>query len=149
MGCTHQNESLLKGEITMDNSHVGLSELRDDPILIENTLKTALESSFSSVMLTRADAGYSVRYVNPAFTELTGYRYDEVVGKDPSILHGPKTDRKLMGQLRETIESGLTFHGKTVNYRKDGSEFQMEWKILPIVNSEKQTTHFLAVQRAV
>jgi len=56
-------------------------------------------------MLTRADADCSVKYVNPAFTELTGYRYDEVVGKDPSILHGPKTDRKLMRQLRETIES--------------------------------------------
>lgn len=133
----------------MDSNHLGLSELSDDPVLIENTLKKALEGNFSSVMLTRADAGYSVRYVNPAFTELTGYHYDEVVGKDPSILHGPKTDRKLMRQLRETIESGKKFHGKTVNYRKDGSEFHMEWRILPVVNSQNQTTHFLAVQRAV
>ncbi len=133
----------------MKNNHLDLSELRNDPILIENTLKIALEGNFSSLMLTRADAGYPIAYVNPAFTELTGYRYDEVVGKDPSILHGPKTDRKLMGQLRETIENGKTFYGKTVNYRKDGSEFHMEWKIFPIVNSDKQTSHFLAVQRAV
>jgi PAS domain S-box-containing protein len=61
-------------------------------------------------MLTRADAGYPILYVNPAFTELTGYCYDEVVGKDPGILQGPKTDRKLLGQLRETIESEKTFH---------------------------------------
>ncbi len=121
----------------------------DDPTLIINSLKTALDSNFSSVMLTRADEGYPILYVNPAFTELTGYSYDEVVGKDPGILQGPKTDRKLLGQLRETLKGGNTFHGKTVNYRKDGSEFIMEWKIFPIDNSEKRTTHFLAVQRAV
>ena len=132
----------------MNNSQLDLSELKGDPTLIENTLKIALDSNFSSVMLTRADAGYPIIYVNPAFTKLTGYRYDEVVGKDPGILQGPKTDRKLLGQLRETIESGKTFHGKTVNYRKDGSEFDMEWKIYPILNSENRTSHFLAVQRS-
>jgi PAS domain S-box-containing protein len=49
----------------------------------------------------------------------------------------------------ERLESGNAFHGKTVNYRKDGSEFIMEWKIFPINNSENRTTHFLAVLRAV
>lgn len=87
----------------------------------------------------------SLSQLNPAFTEFTGYSSGEVVGKDPGILQGPKTDRKLLEQLREKLEGGNTFHGKTVNYRKDGSEFIMEWKIFPINNSEKQTTHFLAV----
>ncbi len=132
----------------MKNNNFDLNKLGEDPILIENTLRAALDSNFSSVMLTSADAGYPTLYVNPAFTKLTGYRYDEVVGKDPGILQGPKTDRKLLGQLRERLESGNVFHGKTVNYRKDGSEFIMEWKIFPINNSENHTTHFLAVQRA-
>ena len=132
----------------MKNNNFDLNKLGEDPILIENTLRAALDSNFSSVMLTSADAGYPTLYVNPAFTKLTGYHYDEVVGKDPRILQGPKTDRKLLGQLRERLESGNVFHGKTVNYRKDGSEFIMEWKIFPINNSENQTTHFLAVQRA-
>lgn len=139
----------MKGEIAMKNDLLDLNELRDDPILIENILKIALDSNFSSVMLTRANAGYPILYVNPAFTKLTGYRYDEVIGQDPGILQGPKTDRNLLGHLSETIESGKTFHGKTVNYRKDGSEFQMEWKIFPIANSENQISHYLAVQRAV
>jgi len=64
-------------------------------------------------------------------------------------LQGPKTDQKLLGELREKLESGDKFHGKTVNYRKDGSEFIMEWKIFPISNSEKRTTHFLAFQHAI
>lgn len=132
----------------MNNKHIDLNNLDNDPTLIENTLKIALDSNFSSVMLTRADGGYSILYVNPAFTELTGYSYDEVIGKDPGILQGPKTDRKLLQQLREKLGRSDIFHGKTVNYRKDGSEFNMEWKIFPIKNSTKQTTHFLAVQRA-
>ena len=126
-----------------------LKKIGDDATLIENILRTALDSNFSSVMLTRADDGYPILYVNPAFSDLTGYSYDEVIGKDPGILQGPKTDRKLLGHLRETLERENTFHGKTVNYRKDGSDFIMEWKIFPISNSEKRTTHFLAVQREV
>ena len=133
----------------MKNNKFNLKKIGDDATLIENILRTALDSNFSSVMLTRADNGYPILYVNTAFSDLTGYSYDEVIGKDPGILQGPKTDRKLLGHLRETLEREDTFHGKTVNYRKDGSEFIMEWKIFPISNSEKRTTHFLAVQREV
>lgn len=133
----------------MSKVYFNLKQLGDDQSLIENALKIALDNNISSVMLTRADGGYPIVYVNPAFTKLTGYSYDEVAGKDPGILQGPKTDRKLLEELREKLESGDTFHGKTVNYRKDGSEFIMEWKIFPISNSEKRTTHFLAFQHAI
>ena len=133
----------------MSKVHFNLKQLGDDQALLENALKIALDNNISSVMLTRADGGYPIIYVNTAFTKLTGYSYDEVAGKDPGILQGPKTDRKLLEELREKLESGDKFHGKTVNYRKDGSEFIMEWKIFPISNSEKRTTHFLAFQHAI
>ena len=99
----------------MNKNLFDLNEMGKDSTLIENTLKIALDGNFSSVMLTRADVGYPIVYVNSAFSELTGYSCDEVVGKDPGILQGPKTDRKLIAQLRETLESGDTFHGETVN----------------------------------
>ena len=133
----------------MSKIYFNLDQLGDDQTLLENALEIALDNNPSSVMLTRADAGYPILYVNPAFTELTGYSFDEVAGKDPGILQGPKTDQKLLERLREKLDSGETFHGKTVNYHKDGSEFIMEWKIFPITNSEKRTTHFLAFQTAI
>ena len=133
----------------MSKYYFNLNQLGDDRTLIENALKTALDCNFASVMVTRADEGYPIIYVNPAFTELTGYSYDEVAGQGPSILQGPKTDRKLLDQLRESLDKEEIFHGRTVNYRKDGSEFIMEWKIFPLTNSEKRTTHYLAVQRAL
>lgn len=133
----------------MSKLYFNLDQLGEDQILLGNALKIALDNNPSSVMLTRADAGYPTLYVNPAFTKLTGYSFEEVAGKDPGILQGPKTDQKLIGKLREKLDGGETFHGKTVNYRKDGSEFIMEWKIFPITNSEKRTTHFLAFQTAI
>lgn len=121
--------------------------ISEDKALIENLLKTIIDNNFSSVMLTKADAGYPIVFVNEAFTELTGYEIDEIVGKTPSFLQGPNTDREIIEQLGEKLDNGKIFHGKTINYRKDGTEFMMEWKILPIYNSNNQTTHFLAVQR--
>jgi len=133
----------------MSKIYFNLGQLGDDQTLLENALEIALDNNPSSVMLTRADDGYPILYVNPAFTELTGYSFDEVAGQDPGILQGPKTDQKLLERLREKLDSGETFHGKTVNYRKNGSEFIMEWKIFPITDSEKRTTHFLAFQKAI
>lgn len=115
---------------------------------IEALLTVALDSNFSSLMLTGAADGYPIKYVNPAFTELTGYTAEEVIGKNPGLLQGPKTDRDLLKELRDKIDGGQAFHGRTVNYRKDGSEFTMEWKVYPINNAKNETTHYLAVQRA-
>jgi PAS domain S-box-containing protein len=133
----------------MSKIYFNLDQFGDDQALLKNALEIALDNNSYSVMLTRADAGYPILYVNPAFTELTGYSFDEVAGKDPKILQGPKTDQKLLERLREKLDSGETFHGKTVNYCKDGSEFIMEWKIFPIRNSEQRTTHFLAFQKSI
>ncbi len=131
----------------MSNNRLRIELTGNDQITIESMLNVAMDSNFSSIMLTSASDGYQIKYVNPAFTELTGYMPEEVIGKDPSLLQGPKTDRSLLTQLREKLNSGDIFHGKTINYRKDGSEFMMEWKIYPIKNADQQTTFFMAVQR--
>ncbi len=131
----------------MSNNKLRMELTGNDQITVENMLNVAMDSNFSSIMLTSASESYQIKYVNPAFTELTGYTPEEVIGKDPSLLQGPKTDRSLLTQLREKLNSGDIFHGKTINYRKDGSEFMMEWKIYPIKNADQQTTFFMAVQR--
>ena len=69
----------------MSNYYFNLNQLSNDQTLIENALKTALDCNFASVMVTRADEGYPIIYVNQAFTELTGYSSDEVAGHGPSL----------------------------------------------------------------
>lgn len=111
----------------------------------------AAELAFNSIMVTKAtdDAGGStIIYVNDAFTEMTGYAADEVVGETPGMLQGPKTERSELDRLDEKIHNGETFHGETINYRKDSSEFIIEWKVAPIVH-DGEITHYVSVQRDV
>ena len=117
--------------------------------IMQNMLHFALESSFQGVMITLAEPGYPIVYVNPTFCEITGYAFEELVGKSPAILQGDKSDQKVLTELKEKLDEGNVFHGKTFNYRKDGSEFIMEWKIVPIHGEEGVVSHYLAIQREV
>jgi PAS domain S-box-containing protein len=115
-------------------------------------LNTAIEQSSESVMITTAQLdrpGPQIVYVNPAFTKMTGYAPEEVIGKTPRILQGPKTDRAVLARLREDCKAGKIFHGEAINYRKDGSEFYLEWSIRPVENERGAVTHFVAIQRDV
>ena len=96
----------------------------------------------------------AVRFVaflfkNSAFCELTGYGPHEIIGKSPSILQGPNTDQAILERLNQDISEGRLFHGQAINYRKDGSEFMMEWEIVPIRKEKDEITHYLAIQRDV
>ena len=117
---------------------------------IDAALAIAARIAFNSVMITSVQpdkVGTPIVYVNAAFTQLTGYTAEEVMGKTPAILQGPKTDQAVLHRLRENLSRGEGFHGLAINYRKDGSEFLMEWKIAPLRNDQGQITHFVAVQR--
>jgi PAS domain S-box-containing protein len=117
--------------------------------IMKRLLETSMEESFNSVVITEAGPGYPIVYVNPAFCELTGYGPHEVIGKSPAILQGPNTDKTVIERLNKDISEGRLFHGRAINYRKDRSEFMMEWKIAPIRNEKDKITHYLAIQRDV
>ena len=68
------------------------------------------------------------------------------MGKSPSFLQGPKTDPEVIKRLDQNVRDGELFYGRAINYRKDGSEFMMEWKIAPIRNEKNEITHYLAIQ---
>lgn len=117
--------------------------------IMKNMLQTTLDISFDGVMITEAGPGYPIVYVNPSLCAMTGYDFDEFLGQSPAMLHGARTEQSVLDELQEKIEAGKIFHGKTKNYRKDGSEFIMEWKIVPIHDADDNTSHYLAVQREV
>jgi PAS domain S-box-containing protein len=114
-----------------------------------NMLQSALEASFQGVMITEAEPGFPIIYVNPAVCEMTGYSRRELLGQSPAMLQGEKTDPAVLADLREKIDRGEIFHGKTYNYRKDGSTFMMEWKIVPIRGAGGEIANYLAIQREV
>lgn len=106
--------------------------------------------SFDSVMVTEAANDHKdsvVVYVNEAFTELTGYSAEEVLGKTPGLLQGSETEKAVTDRLADDLKNHRTFHGSTINYRKDGSPFTIEWIVTPVLDGGK-VTHYVAVQRA-
>jgi two-component system cell cycle sensor histidine kinase/response regulator CckA len=93
--------------------------------------------------------GPRILFVNPGFTQMTGYSAGEVIGKTPRMLQGPLTDRNVLRRMRETLSRGEAFEGEAINYRKDGTTFQMEWQIAPLRNGGGAITHFVGIQRDI
>jgi len=117
--------------------------------IMKSLLHSSMELSFGGIMITEASPGYPILYVNPAFCQMTGYGPQEILSQSPSILQGPKTDPTVLERLSQDIKAGRLFHGRAINYRKDGSEFMMEWKIAPIRNALGHISHYLAIQKDV
>ncbi|WP_088891601.1 PAS domain S-box protein [Leptolyngbya ohadii] len=88
-----------------------------------------------------------VVYVNQAFTNMTGYQSEEVMGRSPIVLIGEKTDEEVVNQLRQALMRQEGIQTELLAYRKDGSEFWLELEMLPIANEEGAITHWISVQR--
>jgi two-component system cell cycle sensor histidine kinase/response regulator CckA len=115
-------------------------------------LESAVEQTKESVVITDAELdlpGPRILFINPAFTKMTGYNEEEVLGKTPRILQGPLTDKSVLNRLRTNLERGKVFEGETINYRKDGKAFNMEWQIAPLRNTTGKITHFVAIQHDI
>lgn len=106
-----------------------------------------VENCFDSVMITEATAKNPIVYVNKAFTDLTGYSAEEVLGKSPGFLQGAGTDQSVITRLHADMAAGRVFEGKAINYRKDGSAFTMWWRVIPVTSNSAQATYFVAFQR--
>ncbi len=111
-----------------------------------------IEAAADSIVVTDAmldRPGPRILSVNPAFEAMTGYRQDEVLGRTPRLLQGPATDPAELDRLRRELAAHGTFAGKTVNYRKDGTPFTIEWSVSAVRSPAGQVTHYVSVQRDV
>lgn len=108
-----------------------------------------LESMTQSILITTPELdlpGPYIIYVNKAFEKMTGWSRAELIGKTPRILQGPNTDLSIFRDLRSIIEKGQVWEGTTINYKKDGTEFYMEWSIAPVFDKNGKLEQLLAVQ---
>jgi PAS domain S-box-containing protein len=112
-----------------------------------------LENLRVGILVTDVDLessdGPRIIYANRAWCEMTGYDRAEVAGQTPKILQGPKTDRSVVGRLREDLEARRTFHGQTWNYRKNGEPFLMNWHCYAVYGEHGRPLYYVAEQRDV
>jgi two-component system cell cycle sensor histidine kinase/response regulator CckA len=110
-------------------------------------LSRAVEQSPASIIIT--DTAGDIEYVNPKFTQVTGYHPAEVLGQNPRILksgHTPVTEYK---QLWERITSGNEWRGEFQNKKKNGELFWESASISPVRDPNGTITHFLAVKEDI
>lgn len=115
-------------------------------------LLAAIEASSEAILITSADldeSGPRIEYANPAFTRMTGYTVDEVLGRTPRLLQGPRTARDVLDRMRAALTAGERFQGEAVNYRKDGSTYTVEWLIAPVRDASGRIAHWISAQRDI
>ncbi len=114
----------------------------------ENTrLAAAVTHTADAVVITDAEGG--IEYVNPAFEKITGYRMDEVIGKNPRVIKSGIHDRAFYEEIWRTIKAGHVWRGHIVNRKKDGSLYEEETTISPIADAAGAIKSFVAVKRDV
>ena len=116
-------------------------------------LQSVVVNSNDAVLITEArpidEPGPRIIYVNEAFTRMNGYSLAEVVGKTPRILQGEKTDRTEIKKLWDALSCWETATVEVINYRKDGSEFWVEFSVVPVADKNGWYTHWVSVQRDI
>jgi PAS domain S-box-containing protein len=95
------------------------------------------------------DPGLRIVYVNPAFTALTGYTAEEAIGRSPRFLRGLKSSRAALDKIRAALETWQPVTVELTNYRKDGTEFEVELSIAPVADEHGCFTHWVSLQRDV
>ena len=110
-------------------------------------LAQAVEQSPGSIVIANLNA--EIEYVNEAFVENTGYRRDEVIGRNPRLLQSGKTPRSTYRAMWNALANGRTWKGELYNRRKDGSEFTEFAIITPIRQADDRITHYVAVKEDI
>ncbi len=88
-------------------------------------------------------------YVNPAFCQMTGYSFDEMIGQNCRFLQGEDTDPDTIAQVRQAVEERREIQTTILNYRRDGQPFWNEMRIAPIFSEEGELVYFVGIQSDV
>ena len=107
----------------------------------------ALESTDEGVVISDcSQPDMPIIYANRAFTTMTGYGYDEVVGRNCRFLQGKETPAAAAQTIRQAITAQESCKVEILNYRKDGTPFWNQLSITPVRDDEGRTTHFIGIQ---
>jgi PAS domain S-box-containing protein len=110
------------------------------------------DSSPFSIVVTGYDAEPEQRkilYVNPAFTGLTGFAAEDVVGKPVAIIDGPKTDPDRLAECEATLKNGKTYEATFFHYRKDGTEYLSRGTVAPLIEPDGSAKFLMLIEMMV
>lgn len=116
-------------------------------------LETVITQSKDAVMITDIDTSESVIpniiFVNQAFTDMTGYPSENVIGKSPAMFFGPKSDIMEFDKLKTAIQDYKECFIETISYKKNREEFWVNFSMIPVTNKDGEHSHWISIQRDV
>ena len=138
--------------ITIDNKEYRVAAFRDltarKKILAQTKkLTTAVEQSANTIVIT--DIHGNIEYVNPKFTEITGYTAEEAIGKNPRVLKSGYVSKEYYTEMWKTISAGDSWNGEFKNKSKNGTIFWEQVTITPIKNELGNIINYLAVKEDI
>jgi PAS domain S-box-containing protein len=139
-------ENLKDTMISRDGLLIEIEQRKQAEKLAQK-LSQAIEQAGESIVIT--DREGVIEYANPAFTELTGYSTEEIVGQTPEVLKSDNHDASFYENMWNTIANGKVWHGKMTNKKKDGSLYPAMLTISPIFDQFGDWTaysHFVGIQ---
>jgi|GEM_PF-1059342 len=107
----------------------------------------ALETATNGVLV--ADNKGAIQWVNPAFTQLTGYSASEIIGQNLRVLKSGRHEASFYKNLWKTILAGHVWQGELINKRKDGSLYSEEMTVMPVRGTDGRVTHFVAIKQDI
>lgn len=110
-------------------------------------LSRAIEASPASVVITGIDG--TIEYVNPKFSEVTGYSAEEAIGQNTRILGFGEHSSEFYQTMWRTLQDGKEWYGELKNRRKDGQHYWEHAAISPIIDSDGKITNYVAVKENI
>ncbi len=110
-------------------------------------LTTALEAAANGIIVT--DKNGRILWSNPAFSRMTGYNNEEIIGQNPRFLKSGKQDPSYYQELWTAICAGNVWHGELINLRKDGSLYDEEQIITPVLDQGGNITNFISIKQDI
>jgi PAS domain S-box-containing protein len=111
------------------------------------TFHAAIEMSLIPIVLSDPHQDdVPVIFANAAFCEMTGYRIDEIIGRNCRLLQGPDTDREAVRRIRAGVAARWNVSEELVNYRKDGSAFRNALFVNPIFDQGGKLIYLFGTQ---
>ncbi len=110
-------------------------------------LSMAIEKAAEAILIT--DENGIIQYINPAFENISGYTFFETIGQTPNILKSDQHPPEFFKEMWNTISSGKVWRGHFINKRKDGTLYEEEASISPILNDDGRIFNYVAVKRDI
>lgn len=138
--------------VGMNASAEGLEAFKKNDGEPMRLLSEAVRNLAEGVLITSAELdwpGPRIIFVNEAMSRITGYAADEMIGRTPRMFQGGRTSRQALDRVKESIRAGKPCSVELLNYRKDGSVYDVELHVSPVKDDQGRLAHFVSIHHDI